>query len=157
MPDIGTELEAYDEHWKGIEVQDAPEFGGLPDGRYQVEVDQARVEHSQRSGRPQLTLIFKVISGEYAGRYTGKFTGLDTDMGREIAKNDLHRLGLDIDKLSGLPQVTPMLIGVTAEIGLQTKPGKDGNEYQNTYINKLIEVDAGNYIEPPPVDDGAPW
>ncbi len=152
MQDISDELEKYDEHWQGIEPTDAPEFGNLPDGKYQVQIDQARVEHARQSGRLQFTLIFNVIAGEpdLVGRSCGKFTGLDTEVGREIAKNDLHRLGMDLDKLSGLPLVTEMLVGLTCEIALVTKAGNDGNEYQNIYINKKIDVEV-----PPP--DGAPW
>lgn len=142
---IEEELEPLDEKYADIVVKEP--LADLPEGRYQVKVLEARVEHS-KAGRLQFVTIFEVLSGEHAGATQAKFQGLDSDIGLEIAKNDLHRMNLDLDKISDLPKLTPMLIGLTLEITVVRKAGKGDEMYTNVYINKALDIEA-----PDPVND----
>lgn len=117
------------------------EFAPLPDGRYQVEISEARVEHSKGSGRLQFTMVMRIIAPvEFSNRVTTKCTGLGTDIGLSIVKGDLDRMGIKLDKVSGLTQVTPMLLGCFLEIALVSKKADNGETYQNTYINKVLDT-----------------
>lgn len=142
---IEEELEQYDEKYADIKVKEPPV--DLPDGRYQVKVLEARVEHS-KAGRVQFVCIFEVLSGEHAGATQAKFQGLDSDIGLEIAKNDLHRMNLDLDKISDLPKLTPMLINLCLEITVQRKAGEGDTVYTNVYINRALDIEA-----PDPIND----
>ena len=132
------ELEKYDEEFADLPVTEPMTFEDIPPGRYQVEVDEARVEKAQTSGRLQFTVFYRIISGDLEDNNIPKFTGLDTPIGREIAKNDLHRMGMDLEKLSDLPKLTPMLIGQKLEVMVKLNE-KDGQTYRNVFINKRIE------------------
>jgi hypothetical protein len=136
---IADELKEMDEYFATIPDEVGQEFSELPDGRYQAEITESRVEHAKSSGRLQWALTFKIIApGEFAGRYKWKTSGLDNEERLEFVKKDLVRLGSHLEKISELPSVCPDFIGAVVEIGLKTKTGKDGNEYQNVFINGLI-------------------
>lgn len=137
------DLEQYDEEWPDLTITEPRSFDDVPPGRYQVEVEGARVETSESSGRLQFTMFFRVISGGLEDASIPKYTGLDTEQGREIVKNDLHRMGMELDRLSELPPMTPMLIGLKLEVTVKLKE-KDGKTYRNIFINKLISEQADN-------------
>ena len=148
------DLAAHDGEWEGIKPRQPK--GMLPLGTYQVEVIEARVE---RAGGDyddlQLVLVFEVITGDLEGSQHRKWSSLDTEIGREIAKQDCFNLGLEVPLCSDLPKMTAMLIGRRAEIKLvQGKAKRDGGYWTNTYINKLLDPqDSSNYIDPPPIED----
>lgn len=166
MTDIDEDLKGFDGEWADIPFSERANFGKLPDGKYQAEIEEARVEHS-KAGNLQLTFIFRILSGDFAGSTHGKFTRLDRpnqyddkgdekpDAGRSIAKNDMHLLGQDVGKLSDLPLTTEMVIGTKVEISIQRKTIKD-IEYTNTYLNKVLDTAAAenNYLDNP---DDQPW
>lgn len=148
---IEEELREMDGVWKEIEVEDR-EFKPLPDGKYQVEVTEARVEHSKGSGRLQFTILMRVAApAELAHRTIAKCSGLESERSLSFVKSDLATMGILIDKVSGLPAITTMLLGTFLEVALVTKKAQDGNTYQNCYINKLLL--AGEPADLEPVDD----
>jgi len=166
--DINQELAQYDSEYEGIEIREN-NYEELPDGTYQVEVIEARVEHSSgESRRLQFTMVMRVLApSDYVERRTTKCTGLEHEVGRSIMKNDLHRMGLEIGKLSDLPSITPVMIGAIMEIAIVTNE-KDGNTYHNKYINKMFDSEAtgapkSKTINPEdlPMEnsakDGEPW
>jgi hypothetical protein len=133
---IREELQEIDDYFASIEETE-DDYAELPDGRYQAKVIEARVEHSKSGSRLQLALTFNVIAPqEFMGRLRWKYCGLNPEA-LEYTKKDIKRLGLELDKLSDLPAMCPMLIGAFVEIGVKTK-----GEYSNTYINGLLLLPA---------------
>lgn len=148
--DYQYELEQYDKEYKDLPLRERG--ARLPEGVYQVEVKEARVEQSGGDfDNLQLALVFEVISGEHEGTRHTKWTNLDNEVGRSITKEDLHTLApetFDNAKLSDLPRLTGMLIEQRAEIRVKENH-KDGKTYTNTYINKRLDL--------PGVDENKPF
>lgn len=138
MGTIEQELMELDAIWGDIVVEDR-NFDPLPDGRYQVEVTEARVEHAKNSGRLQFTMVMVVLSpSDLAGKSIVKCSGLDNEQSLSFVKSDLKTLQVETEKISGLPLITTMLIGNFIEVALVSK--KKGDEtYQNVYINRLLQ------------------
>lgn len=147
---IKDELNKFDDEWKGLpDTRSNGDFTPLPDGLYQAEIDQARVEHSKGSGRLQLTLVFRIHApNEFEGRTAVKCTQLDDDsdfgeMKRGWVKQDLFTLGIQIDSISNLPEITTMIVGSLVEINLKSKYSETtGETYQNVFVNKLLAVES---------------
>jgi hypothetical protein len=163
---IEDELAEYDEEWAEIDATiEEKEFEPLPDGKYQAEVMEARVEHSKRSGRLQFTLVFQILApSKHAGRVTTKCTGLENTDQRGWVKQDLLRLlgpGAMPQKLSDLPLLCPLIVGMKVNIALVSKE-KDGTVYQNVYINKVLstsknEVDVPDFVDAAEYDKDLPF
>lgn len=142
MTNLSEELEMYDEEWEDIEVREPST--PLPLGTYQVEITEARVELSGGEyDDKQLTLVFRVLSGEYSGSTHRKWINLDTEVGRQIAKTDVDRIGVEVPKLSDLPRLTDLMIGVRLEIALVKGSAKrNGGFYTNTFINRRLDEES---------------
>jgi hypothetical protein len=151
--DYGDVLEQYDDAYEATQVEERQQY--LPDGNHQVQITEARVEKSNW-GTLQLVLVFQAVAGPSRGGTIKKYYDLEDERGQGWLKQDLFTLQFDLGKLSALPQMTPMLIGKTAEIKVQRKdvPRDAGvmKTYTNVYINKRIETDS-NYIDPPVIED----
>jgi len=128
-----TELAQFDDEWG--EISDSPAFEPLPDGRYQVRVAGTAIERAKRSGRLQLKWEFAVLSGPFKNRRIWLYHGLDNADALPYLKRDLAAAGLRLARLSELAGRLHELNGVILEVTLKTK-----GEYQNVYINKLIEA-----------------
>lgn len=155
--DFADILEQFDGQYEEMEVKERQAY--LPDGVYQATVIEARVETSDWD-KLQLVMVFEALTGPSKGGTIKKYYDLEDERGQGWLKQDMFTLNFDLLKLSGLPQLTPVLIGKTAEIKVQRKevPKEDGTTktYTNVYINKRIETDS-NYIDPPPVGDDYPF
>lgn len=155
--DYADILEQFDGQYEEMVVEERQAY--LPDGVYQVAVIEARVETTDW-GNLQLVMVFEALTGLSKGGTIRKYYNLEDERGQEWLKQDMFTLNFDLLKLSALPQLTPVLIGKTAEINVVRKdvPKEDSatKTYVNVYINKRIETDA-NYIDPPPVGDDYPF
>lgn len=160
---IKDELAEFDPEWANLEPGREINVDPIPDGKYQANVMEARVEHSKGSGRLQFTIVMTLTSGGQEGRVKVYCQGLVNEIGRNIVKSDLYTMGIDVDLLSSLPDICPMIVGSRLNIALKSKTGKDNIVYQNCYINGMVSGES-NVIDPaeldgaPPNDDsGAPW
>jgi len=156
MNDWDDELGALNDAYQSYEVKDS-NFASLPDGLYQVEVEEARLERAKGSQRPQIAFMFGVLAPEaMRGRKIFHYRGLDDPERIGWVKTDLTRMGLgDMEDLRALPQELPRLIGRIIEVALKTRTTEKG-EYQNCYVNRLLhDASAGdNCIDTlPPTDD----
>src|SRR6185503_6073096 len=89
------------------------------------------------SGRLQVSFQFVILSGEYKNRKLWSHQGLETAENMGWFKAMLAKLELKIPKkLKDLPDILEEAIDLTCEVTVKTR-----GEYQNVYVNKLIDPD----------------
>jgi hypothetical protein len=137
----GIDLAQFDEEYAAAE---APAFDEVPDGRYQATVDRVELTASS-AGDPMLKWDLRVISGPHEGRHIFK-NAVITPKSLPFVKGDLTRFGLEMDRLSQLPEHLPSLLDKTVEVSVRTK-----GDYKNVYFGKVITVPTGG------TDTEVPW
>ncbi len=137
----GPDLSAFDDEYAQAE---APDFDEVPDGKYQVRIEAARMSESQKHD-PMIKWDLVIISGQLAGRHIFK-NSVITQASLPFVKGDLKVLGVALPKFSDLPKH----LGLTLDKKLQiTKRTKD--EFTNVYFNKLLTIpDGGSGLEGEP-------
>lgn len=135
-------LKQFDNDWVGVKVKEN-EYANLPDGKYQVRVDVARIEENKEYSSLNLMWELVVVGGQYENRRIFKRNGLDNPERFEWLKTDLFRAGISLDRLSEIEDALPGLLDRVLEVQLKTgKPNAEGKTYQNCYINKLLNESA---------------
>jgi hypothetical protein len=132
--------------WKEVDTPEAGTFDDIPDGKYTGELVEATIQEREMKDekRLQISMQWKLLGPTNANRRVWVNLGLWNDQGVEITKRTLATLDVDIpDEIEDLPDVLDKMTGIKAELNLRTKTGKDGNKYQNTYVNKLLDDEAG--------------
>ena len=122
--------------------------GGVPPGKYQMEITEAFVEQGTKgasAGKWRACFVFKVISGKRKGQQHRKYQQLETTdktgrpVGLSILIQDLKTMGIECngwaELVSGLEEAVGAQVNVT--VARQESGG-----YVNTFINDRI--DSGN-------------
>ena len=131
------DLDQLDDGYAATECDADNDTDELPDGKYQMIVEKAEVQSSQK-GNPMLVWRFRILGPRYAGRKHWHRNMIVTKENLRWLKHDLTVAGLELGKLSDLPNRQGDLSGVTLEVQLKTK-----GERQNTFINKRIRRPEG--------------
>lgn len=138
----GIDLSAFDDDFEAAE---APDFEEVPDGKYQVRIEKAQLTESNQ-GDPMIKWDLVVISGTQEGRHIFK-NAVISQKSMPYVKGDLNRLGLEMKRISELPNRLPEVLDKKLEVTVRTK-----GEYTNVYFNKLLAIPSG---APSPND--VPW
>lgn len=151
-------LEALKKAWKQGK-QDAKEFSNptFNDGHYLTKIVKAEIGQSKK-GTDQIIVDFQFIEGEYTGKSKRNWLTLDTDnrQGFAMTISNLERLGLGDTEPETLENDLRTLLGRIVRIALVTTTSKkDGQEYQNIRIEKVVGVDPDSQ-DAAPVEDVAP-
>jgi len=141
--EAGIDLSGYDNDFN--EVPDPTDddlagggFDSVPDGKYQVRVDSLRVSRSQNTDLPLLKWESTIIgTGPSAGRKVFRNNLFESPQNMEWLKKDLGRCGIRLEKLSDLPNRVGELIGAILDVQVKTTT-KNGETYQNVYLNRLV-------------------
>lgn len=140
---VYAELEQFDRVWEEAEVEGGNKYENLPDGKYQVKIDEIRFENAKTSGRLQLAWVFKVLSpATAANRKIFHYRGLDEESVKWM-KQEVWKCGLEVEKITDLPHVLENLLDRVIEVTLKTKKNDKG-EFQNCFINKLLDEADGS-------------
>ena len=138
---VYDELAEFSNTWDKAKVKVSGDYENLPDGKYQVSIDVIRFENAKTSGRLQLAWMLKVVAPDaHKNRKVFHYRGLDKPEAVEWMKQDLFNCGLDVDEIgiTDLPTMLPKLLDRIIEVTLKTKKGRDGTDFQNCYINRLL-------------------
>jgi hypothetical protein len=121
-----------DQDWDEIPVDESKgEFGPqIPDGQHQAMIVDAGVNQRQSDDHWQFYLKLQNRLGSVR-----KWSDLDHEIGAQVAKGDLAKLGYD-DKPSKLAEHAHEFIGLVCDIGVKTKPG-ESRDFTNVYINRV--------------------
>ena len=143
--ELKDQLAVFDETWK--EAPEGNTFENLPDGKYQVSIQEVRFENAKTSGRLQLAWVFHVESGAHKGRKIFHYRGLEDETSIGFMKKEVFACGLKVEKASDLPDMLEELLFRIVEVTLKTKKRDNGDEFQNVFINKLLQepVDTNGF------------
>jgi len=137
---LGSEdldLAQFDDDFAQAEVEDR-EFEPIPDGKYQVNVERVELTRAQTSGNPMLKWTLRVIAPQFRGRLLWRNNVIATRENIKWLKTDLHTCGLDLEKLSELPNNLDKLLNVKVEVTKRTR-----GENENVYFNRRIVLEDG--------------
>ncbi len=147
MPDSSSvDLSEFDDDFAAAE---SPTLEEVPDGKYQVRIDEVRLDRSQK-GDPMIKWDLIVIAGAQAGRHIFK-NSVITPAALPFVKGDLKTLGLELTRFSELNDRLGDLLDMTLEVTKRTR-----GEYSNVYFNKRINI-AGNGAAKQPASDEIPF
>jgi hypothetical protein len=127
------DLSAFDAEFTTTQAASSDE---VPDGKYQVRVNKVSLSRSQKND-PMIKWDLIVIAGPHTGRHIFK-NSVITQAALPFVKGDLQTLGLQLPKLSDLPQHLESLLDLNIEVTRRTK-----GEYTNVYFNKLLQLAPG--------------
>ena len=130
--DSQVDLTSFDDEF---ETADAPSYDEVPDGKYQVKIQTAKLESSQK-GDPMIKFDLEVISGSQAGRHIFK-NSVITQASLPYVKGDLKTLGLELAKFSELAGRLEELLDKKLEVTKRTR-----GEYSNVYFNRRLNIAA---------------
>lgn len=134
----GIDLSQFDDDYDSAEVEDR-EFDAVPDGKYQVMVERVELSRAKSSGNPMLKWTLKILAPTHAGRLLWRNNVMASKENIKWLKNDLHTCGLELEKLSDLPERLNDLLDLTLEVTKRTR-----GENENIYLNRRIEIDVND-------------
>lgn len=117
-------------------------FENVPKGTYLAEIDEATYGMSQSSGKPMITLKWKIAEGEYAGRSLLQFLSF-SQKALSGTKTNLARIDAQLATVAFKPQE---LCANGFFLGKQAKIRVDLGEYngeKRSQIKGLISAQVG--------------
>ena len=129
-PNSQVDLTSFDDEFESAE---APSYEEVPDGKYQVKIQTAKLESSQK-GDPMIKFDLEIISGSQAGRHIFK-NSVITQASLPYVKADLKTLGLELARFSELSGRLEELLDVTLEITKRTR-----GDYTNVYFTRRLNI-----------------
>ncbi len=141
MSKHAIDLSQFDDDYTSEQPEERGDFEGVPDGKYQVNVEKVELTEAQSTGNPMLKWTLRVIAPKFVNRLMWR-NSVITHNTLKYVKTDLHLCGLDLEKLSDLPKQLKKLLDVKLEV---TKKTKGDNE--NIFFNRRIETGrtSGNF------------
>lgn len=128
------DLSHLDETWKNTEVTD-DNRSEIPDGKYLCRVEEVELKES-KAGKPMLAQRLLILDGKYKGRKLFRNSMLVTEENVKYLKKDLITLGIELERLSDLPNHLNSLLDIEVQVTVKTK-----GEYQNVWIDKRLGVE----------------
>ncbi len=125
------------------------QFTEVPDGTYDVRIEDVELYTSPSSGNPVLKYTLRILGPEHANRIMWKRRAI-TDKTRSYVVDELRICGLEDLKFASLAQQLPDLIGVELEVSRKTN-----GENTNIYFKKQCgDTRAASSVEE---DDEIPF
>ena len=128
------DLAQFDDDFQSEATAERGDFESVPDGKYQVAVEKVELTQSS-TGNPMLKWTLRVIAPQHVNRLMWR-NSVITQKTLKYLKGDLHICGLDLERLSELPNQLRRLLDVKLEV---TKKTKGDNE--NIFFNRRIDND----------------
>jgi hypothetical protein len=130
------DLSKFDAEFRAEQPEEKADFESVPDGKYQVAVEKVELAEAQTTGNPMLKWTLRVIAPKFVNRLMWR-NSVITHNTLKYLKTDLHRCGLDIEKISDLPKHLKKLLDVKLEVTKKTR-----GENENIFFNRRIETTA---------------
>lgn len=134
-----VDLSQFDDDYDNAEVEEK-DFEPVPDGKYQVRVDKVEITRAKTTGNPMLKWCLKILGPRMQGRLLWRNNVMATKENIKWLKGDLYTCGLQLEKLSELPNRLEELLDVTLEITKRTR-----GENENIYLNKRVVLDDAEH------------
>jgi hypothetical protein len=142
---MAVDLSKFNETWASATPPDPGNAERLPDGTYQVVVENLEVT-TTKSGRDCVLWTLKVTGPRHAGRKVWHRDFLDQQERQEqlralgYLKKNLALFGVHCERFEDLPAHFAGVVGQAVEVALKTNQ----RDYQNAYFNRLVSAPAGN-------------
>lgn len=127
-------LSQFDEAWKNADVTD-DNRSEIPDGKYLCRVEEVELKVS-KAGKDMLAHRLLILDGKYKGRKLFKNSLITSEENVKYLKKDLYTLGIQLERLSDLPNHLNSLLDIEVQVTVKTK-----GEYQNVWFDKRLGVD----------------
>lgn len=154
--DTKQRLAAMDEAWKSAEADtdksEKKEWTNPDDGEYQARVD--RFDFHDGKGGLALRTQFELLGPSNAGWKVSTFHPLENPERLKWTKLHLQQLGIEASSLEELEVLLPKALDQVCDVALKTKRANNGKDYQNLYINKVVEGVTASASDP--VSDAPP-
>ena len=134
-PGSDIDLTDFEDDYVETEVEDR-EFEPVPDGKYQVNVDQVELVRAKNSGKAMLKWTLRILAPRCRGRLLWRNNMIASRENLKWLKTDLHTCGMDLEKLSDLYKHVGQLRGIKLEVSKRTN-----GEYENVYINRRLVIE----------------
>ena len=130
-----TELTELDDEY--IQVPDIKD-DDVPDGTYQVRVNKVALVRSKTSGVPMLKWDLIILGPTKANWHLWHYNILKKENMKWV-KRDLYCCGLELEKISDLPNNLEELLDIHLEVRKKTN-----GDFENIYFNRRIDTTATN-------------
>jgi len=129
--DLDIDLSRFDQPipTENTPKQNRTQYSELPDGKYEVPIEDAELYKSPNSGNPVLKYTMRVLGPNYVHQLMWKRRGI-TEKTRDWVLDELRLCGLELEKFSDLKYHLHDLIGVELEVTRKTK-GEDTTIFFN--------------------------
>jgi hypothetical protein len=165
--DRKARLAAMESAWNQTEAPsgDRPkkEYEPIPDGEYQARIELFDFHESKKDGSLSLRTQFEIIGPTRDGAKVSCFHDLEKPERLKWTRMHLELLGINVHSFQELEAALPSALDKVAEIALKTRTGNNGTDYQNVYLNRVLEgVTASAQMPrtddtpPPPTDADQP-
>lgn len=151
--DFGRYLRGLNKHLdKAKESAESGGFDQFDDGKYKMRCVDGKIGQSKNK-RVQVVLTWKFMDGDYKGKEKLDFEGLTEDH-LEYLLRKLDAMGYDISEMEDLEEGLKEILAdikkskPRCKVRLKTK-----GEFQNLYVDKLIEDDDEDEEDEPSDDD----
>ena len=132
-----SELEEFDTEYQEAPIKERS-FEVIPDGKYVVTVDKIEIVRAKQTGNPMLKWHLRILTaGKYRDRLLWRNNILVTPQNLQWLKSDLHVCGVDLVKLSELPDRLSDLLDIELDVSVQNR-----DDFCNVYINKRLRTDG---------------
>ena len=118
-----TDLRQFDEAWPKPPVGRDDRYTDIPDGKYEALIEEARLTTTASTGRPMVVWTLR-IQGPVAANRTLPKTCVITEKSVAWLKEDLGKCGLNLERLSELPQRIHEIEGQVLPVEKRTKDGR---------------------------------
>ena len=130
--DVDIDLSRFDQAVQ-TETKPRTQFQEIPDGRYDVRIEDVELYKSPSSGNPVLKYTLRVLGPTHANQLMWKRRGI-TEKTREYVMEELETCGLELEKFSDLKYHLHDLIGVELQVTRKSR-GEDVNIYFNDQLD----------------------
>lgn len=119
-----------------IDFEEVESFAALPQGEYNVVVEEVEMRESQSSEYPYLNWKLKVTEGEYIGRFVWMMTSTSPKALWRL-KETLDNLEVPLDDFNLVVDEDTNLVTEPALVGLPAMAPVREDEYQGRINNKV--------------------
>jgi len=136
-----SDLSHLDDLLVGTEPAESKSFDTVPNGKYQVYVDKAYVNKSEKTDNDQLVWELVILAGPHKRRRLFHRNTLVTQANTRWLLHDLQMAGVPpITKMNDLHDRVKALLDVVLEISVHNKQ-LDEKSVTNIYLNKRLSLE----------------
>jgi hypothetical protein len=116
-------LARLDDEWTKTSVSSDDIYADIPDGTYKAVIEEARLTETVSTGRPMVVWKLRIQGPQAANRVVTK-SRVVTENTLPYLKEELEKCGLQVSRLSELPDRLRELVNHPIDVQKSTKDGK---------------------------------